>query len=256
MIPGQPSQCTVRCPAIRDDKGSFYCRIKWECVAPSEHHAEYGFDIVSEGKIKHSGYSTYCNALELFSHTPSTTEAPEQGKEPMYSALERLDLKFTELIGAIEERQVDGMLSDKDHSDYELVCYCRQFIRDEIKATRARPAQKISKCGCDGCPKDTEHLDCPMPGHCDQMKCPICTGQSDFPTLPQEIAKYEAAAAAKERERIIAKINKAQTLYPHYRKNPGDRGTMDKSCWLTREIVDVIKSIDDISTTTPEAKRE
>ncbi|MFA5382619.1 MAG: hypothetical protein WC356_05600 [Candidatus Micrarchaeia archaeon] len=53
-----------------------------------------------------------------------------------YSALERLDIKFTELIGAIEETQVDGQLSSKNHGDYELVCYCRGFIRAELEKER------------------------------------------------------------------------------------------------------------------------
>jgi hypothetical protein len=58
--------CTTKCPAIRDDKGSWYCRIQRAYVAPSEHHLNYGFDIIKAGKITHSGYSTPCNAMGLF----------------------------------------------------------------------------------------------------------------------------------------------------------------------------------------------
>ena len=57
-----------------------------------------------------------------------------------YTALERLDIKFSELIGAIEEKQVDGQLSSKDHGDYELICYCRGFIKAELeRERRTRP---------------------------------------------------------------------------------------------------------------------
>ncbi len=64
---------------------------------------------------------------------------------------------------------------------------------------RSRPAPS-PKSGCDGCRKDIEHLDCPTPGNCDQMKCPICCEGSDFPTLPEEIKKYEDASATQARE--------------------------------------------------------
>jgi hypothetical protein len=73
----------------------------------------------------------------------------------------------------------------QDFASLEFVC----------QAIRSRPHAPAPKSGCDGCRKETEHLECPMPGKCDQMKCPICCEGSDFPTLPQEIAKYEAEAA-------------------------------------------------------------
>ncbi len=44
-------------------------------VAPSEHRTEYGFEIIRDGKIIHSGYATPCNAIELFAITPSAQAA-------------------------------------------------------------------------------------------------------------------------------------------------------------------------------------
>jgi hypothetical protein len=43
-----------------------------------EHHFDYGFDVVKEGKIKRSGYSTPCDAIELFRSrpAPSPQETP------------------------------------------------------------------------------------------------------------------------------------------------------------------------------------
>jgi hypothetical protein len=75
---------------------------------------------------------------------------------------------------------------------------------DEIME-RSRPAPS-PKSGCDGCRKEVEHLDCPRPGNCDQMKCPICCESTDFPTLPEEIKKYEEAAAAQAREDAMVEI--------------------------------------------------
>jgi hypothetical protein len=60
--------CTIKCPAIRDDKGSFYCYITQSSVAPYEHREDYGFDIVKEGKITHSGYHTPCKVMVIFPH--------------------------------------------------------------------------------------------------------------------------------------------------------------------------------------------
>lgn len=83
------------------------------------------------------------------------TEKKRINPDMKYSALERLDIKFTELIGAIEEKQVDGQLSSKDHSDYELVCYCRGFIKAELEkerrtthtsATAPEPDEKHLRC--------------------------------------------------------------------------------------------------------------
>jgi hypothetical protein len=68
----------------------------------------------------------------------------------------------------------------------------------------ARPHPAPAHSGCDGCRKEIEHLECPTPGHCDQMKCVLCCEGSDFPTLPEEIKKYEAAAAKAEREDALA----------------------------------------------------
>lgn len=65
-----------------------------------------------------------------------------------------------------------------------------------------------AKCGCDGCRKEIEHLDCSTPGQCDQMKCPLCCEGSDFPTLPEEIKKYEAAAAKAAREQILTALER------------------------------------------------
>ena len=88
-----------------------------------------------------------------------------------YSAIERLDIKFTELIGAIEEKQVDGQLSSKDHGDYELVCYCRGFIKAELE--KERRATTTSP---------------PAPGG---LVCEICHKQ------------MEATAAKAEREKML-----------------------------------------------------
>jgi hypothetical protein len=38
------------------------------------------------------------------------------------------------------------------------------------------------------------------------MKCVLCCEGSDFPTLPEEIKKYEAAAAKAAREQVLDKI--------------------------------------------------
>lgn len=86
-------------------------------------------------------------------------------------------------------------------TQYELD-FVRQF--GHAMKSRSHPAQ--ARSGCDGCRKETEHLDCPTPGHCDQMKCPICCEGSDFPTLPEEIKKYEAEAARKAREDVLDKV--------------------------------------------------
>jgi len=91
--------------------------------------------------------------------TPARQPEPQPNPDMNYSALERLDIKFTELIGAIEEKQVDGQLSSKDHGDYELVCYCRGFIRAELeKERRATHTSTPNPCEEQGC-TDTENCD-------------------------------------------------------------------------------------------------
>jgi hypothetical protein len=89
----------------------------------------------------------------------------------------------------------DGWLCFKylDNGEESLSTFADISKGDVI--TYSHPHTPAPKSGCDGCRKDTEHLECPVPGKCDQMKCPICCEGSDFPTLPQEIAKYEAEAA-------------------------------------------------------------
>jgi hypothetical protein len=90
---------------------------------------------------------------------------------------------------------------------------------------RSRPAPAPSKGGCDGCPKDSDStIQCPMPGHCDQMKCPLCCEGSDFPTLPEEIKKYEEAAAAKAREDVLSQANDLLD-YLRHANNPSEMET-------------------------------
>jgi hypothetical protein len=92
------------------------------------------------------------------------------------------------------------------YQDQGLSCICKKCQHD----TRSRPHTPAPKSGCDGCRKETEHLECPAPGKCDQMKCTICCEGSDFPTLPDEIKKYEAAAASAatlaENKRVLDKL--------------------------------------------------
>jgi hypothetical protein len=82
--------CTVSCPAIRDDGGSFYCRIMRASVAPYEHRVDYGFDVVKEGKITHSGYHTPCEAKALFHHNDAATRADE--RERLLNVLKQTDI--------------------------------------------------------------------------------------------------------------------------------------------------------------------
>jgi hypothetical protein len=49
------------------------------------------------------------------------------------------------------------------------------------------------------------------------MKCPICSSRSDYPNLPQEIAKYEAAAATAARRELKSVVT---DLYDAGFKNP------------------------------------
>lgn len=105
------------------------------------------------GPEKHCGHECVCNWLACHIHCDEldrpcwrngcendTRQRKRAEGEPnpdmKYSALERLDIKFSELIGAIDEKQVDGQLSNKDHGDYEMVCYCRGFIRKELEMER------------------------------------------------------------------------------------------------------------------------
>jgi hypothetical protein len=103
---------------------------------------------------------------------------------------------------------VDGWLCIKylDGGEESLSTFADVSKGDMIIFGNASRPAPSPKSGCDGCRKEVEHLDCPRPGNCDQMKCPICCESTDFPTLPEEIKKYEEAAAAKAREDVLDKL--------------------------------------------------
>jgi len=111
-------------------------------------------------------------------HTPAPQQEPNA--DIKYSALERLDIKFGELIGAIEEKQIDGQLSSKDHGDYELVCYCRSFIKAELEKERRSlphtPAPEKPRPPCEECiyqSQAAEHILAPEP-----IIPPVCSCSS------------------------------------------------------------------------------
>ena len=86
-------------------------------------------------------------------------------------------------------------------ADLKAVHSVMDEIRDIYAGTRTSPPAPTHS-GCDGCRKEIQHLECPTPGNCDQMKCVLCCEGSDFPTLPEEIKKYEEAAAKAAREKV------------------------------------------------------
>lgn len=53
-----------------------------------------------------------------------------------YSPLEQLELEFTKMIGAVEERSVDGQLTTEDHTKYEMLCLCRERVKRKISEKR------------------------------------------------------------------------------------------------------------------------
>jgi len=112
---------------------------------------------------------------------------PQPNPDMNYSALERLDIKFSELIGAIEEKQVDGQLSSKDHGDYELVCYCRGFIKAELEKERR-----------------TSHSSQPAP----------LNENTSIPTQNEFIAEFVGMEEKKRRERDaqVAKAERERVL--------------------------------------------
>jgi hypothetical protein len=173
-------------------------------------------------------------------HNPSTTEAPEQGNEPMYL------ISKTELfqITHMSSRNIVGITRDKVLS----------------RPAQPRPPQQENEWVSIDNPNCPIYLDLKKVAIRNQayadfkrdLKIEVAKWHEEDPLLMAYVKGQEAgatAAAAKERERIIDKINKAQIPYPHYRKTPGDRGTMDKNCWLTREVIDLIKSTPRISHT-------
>jgi uncharacterized protein YlzI (FlbEa/FlbD family) len=111
--PKEPT-CTTKCPAIRDDKGSWYCRIMRACVAPSEHHFDYGFDIIKGGKITHSGYSTPCNAMALFGPRPSPAQQPNEYHID-YLECARMDIRGNAYLAngsmVVDMEEVDAVIN-------------------------------------------------------------------------------------------------------------------------------------------------
>jgi hypothetical protein len=108
----------------------------------------------------------------------------------------------------ITEGELKKLMSWSTHKSPGVCQYERRL--EILKVVEARPHTSPpapARSGCDGCRKEIEHLECPTPGHCDQMKCSFCCEGSDFPTLPEEIKKYEQAAAKAEREQVMDKIH-------------------------------------------------
>jgi len=149
-----------------------------------------------------------------------------------YSALERLDIKFGELIGAIEEKQIDGQLSSKDHGDYELVCYCRGFIREELeKEFRSRPIQPP-------CPYwGIEHSDgmewvCRKPWLATEVVYRCC----EFYKAPTLTDPSRCEKAAQAREKVLKACCKD---CPISNEIPTDDGRCAESCegCLVRSVV-------------------
>jgi hypothetical protein len=99
--------CTIKYPAIRDDKGSFYCCITQSVVAPYEYREKYGFDIVKEGKITHSGYHTPCKAMVIFPHlyTPA--------QQPISNPLSKENITISTVIG-YEAGLIDGATQERE----------------------------------------------------------------------------------------------------------------------------------------------
>lgn len=135
-------------------------------------------------------------------------------------------------------------------NDEEGECdFSANALMDTILARNPCPHPAQARSGCDGCRKETEHLDCPTPGHCDQMKCPICCEGSDFPTLPEEIKKYEAEAARQAREDVLKEL-KDWTCKNRTQVTEWNDGLPFVWWYLLRDEIDFLRS------TTPQSEQE